>query len=84
VTTYIRVKVRATGHQIDVVDSHVDPERHELVRRVPPSHVPRRPKYRVTYQRPRVKTEVQTSVPVTVEAPGLPIEAGTVEEEVGP
>ena len=82
-TTYIRVKVRATGHQIDVVDSHYNPERHELVKRVPPSHVPRRPKYRVAYQRPRVQPE-QTSAPRAVEAQGLPIEAGTVEEEVGP
>jgi hypothetical protein len=77
-TTYLRVKVKSTGHQIDIVEQHFDPERHDRVRRSPTSHVPRRPKYRVAFQRPK------TSVPRTVEATGLPIEAGTVEEEVGP
>jgi hypothetical protein len=78
VTTYLRVRVRATGHQIDVVEDHFNPDRHERIRRVPPTKAPRRPKYRVAYQRPK------TSAPRAVEATGLPIEAGTVEEEVGP
>lgn len=78
-TTYVRVRVRSTGHQIDVVDSHYDPEKHELVKRTPPSKTPRRPKYKVAYQRPK-----QTSAPRAVEGSALPIQAGTVEEEVGP
>lgn len=74
---FVRVKVRGTGHQIDVHRTHYDPDKHELVKRVPGAWRPRRPKYRASFQR-------KTSAPVAVEGSALPIEAGTVEKEVEP
>lgn len=74
---FVRVRVLKTGHQVDIVESHFDPERHERVRRYPPVRVPRKPKFRVTYQR-------KTSAPKAVEGEALPIEAGTGNKEVGP
>lgn len=43
---YIRVKVRSTGHQIDIHRSHFDPEKHIRVTRVPDAWFPRRSKFR--------------------------------------
>lgn len=75
---FIRVKSKITGHQFDIHRQAFDPDRHELVKRVPDARAPRRPKYRVNYR---------TSAPKAVEAESsaTPIEsAGTEQKEVGP
>jgi hypothetical protein len=73
---FVRVKVKATGHQVDIIESHFDPDRHERVKRVAPSSRPRRSKFRVRYQ---------SSASKAVGTPaGSSIEAGTVEKEVEP
>lgn len=74
---FVRVKVRKTGHQVDILESHFNPERHERVKRVPASSVPRRSKFRVRFQR-------KTSAPAAVEGSALSIQAGTGEKEVEP
>ncbi len=68
---FIRVRVKATGHQIDIHRSHFDPDEHVPVKRVPDTWAPRRPKYRVHYK---------TSAPKAVEGQALPSSAGTEKE----
>lgn len=64
---FIRVKVLATGHQVDIHRSHFDPVRHRLAKGWPDSWVPRRSKFAVKFPPVRVGAGVPVSLTVGTE-----------------
>ncbi len=47
---YIRVKDRKTGHEYDIREERLDPDKHKPLNRrtYPPTHEPRRPKHYIS------------------------------------
>jgi hypothetical protein len=72
---FVAVKVKATGHLVWVHESHVDEEKHTVVKRLEPRRRPGRSKFRVLKKASGAKP---------VEGSALPMSAGTGEKEVEP
>jgi hypothetical protein len=53
---FIRVRDKATKHQYDIRRESFDEKKHELVKRVPDSWRPRRPKHFVSLARKKTST----------------------------